>query len=241
MPSARVRSSAPDPLFSVFRQLAARIFHHYCGALPKYDIIRQIQLPTRPSPTSRRRKILALIMAANPSQVESLEIAHVLFMDIVRYSAMPMDQQRQVIARLQKRVRATAEFVRAQSRQRLIPLPTGDGLALVFFGDPEAPVRCAIELSRALREEGTAVRMGVHTGPVYRIADINSNHNVSGGGINLAQRVMDCGDAGHILVSAVTMEFLKQLGTWSHLLHDLGETQVKHGLRIHLFNVFADD
>ncbi len=181
-------------------------------------------------------------MATSPSQTESLEIAHVLFMDIVGYSTMPMDRQRHLVARLQERVRATTEFGRAQSRNQLIPLPTGDGLALVFFGDPEAPLRCALELSRVLRQEQLAgLRMGVHTGPVYRIADINSNHNVSGGGINLAQRVMDCGDAGHILVSSVAAEFMKQLGTWSHLLHDLGETEVKHGVRIHVFNAYAED
>ena len=110
--------------------------------------------------------------------------------------------------------------------------PTGDGMALVFFGDAEAPVRCALELSRALRHSPRIqLRMGIHTGPVYRVADINANRNVAGGGINIAQRVMDCGDAGHILVSATVAEMLSQVSTWSSALHDLGETEVKHGLR----------
>src|SRR5438132_1381139 len=123
------------------------------------------------------------------------EIAHVLFMDIVSYSTLPMDEQRRVIRRLQSTVRKSPEFIRAESKNRLMPLPTGDGMALVFFGDPESPVRCALELSRSLlKDTSIKLRMGVHTGPVYRIADINSNTNVSGAGVNFAQRVMDCGD-----------------------------------------------
>jgi hypothetical protein len=115
-------------------------------------------------------------------------------------------------------------------------------MALVFFDDPEAPVRCAFELARALRQEASfQLRMGIHTGPVYRVADINANRNVAGGGINIAQRVMDCGDAGHILGSGTVAEVLSQVSTWNTTLHDLGEVEVKHGLRIHVYNLYTDE
>jgi class 3 adenylate cyclase len=169
---------------------------------------------------------------------QSLEIAHVLFVDIVAYSTLHMDRQQQVLRDLQEAIRNTPAFKQAQAEDELIRLPTGDGMALVFFYDPEAPVRCALELTKAL---GTApnikLRMGIHTGPVYRVADINANRNVSGGGINIAQRVMDCGDAGHILVSEAAADVLGQVSTWTGALQDLGETEVKHGLRIHIFSL----
>ena len=172
----------------------------------------------------------------------TLEMAHVLFMDIVAYSRMPMDQQEESLRHLQDKVRGTAEFTRAQASNQLIRLPTGDGMALVFFDDPEAPVRCAFELARALRQEASfQLRMGIHTGPVYRVADINANRNVAGGGINIAQRVMDCGDAGHILGSGTVAEVLSQVSTWNTTLHDLGEVEVKHGLRIHVYNLYTDE
>ena len=172
------------------------------------------------------------------TQTPPLEIAHVLFLDIVAYSRLRMDQQQQIIRDLQEAVRATAEFGRAQGLDQLILLPTGDGMALVFFRDPEAPVRCALELTRILGEKPQIqLRMGLHTGPVYRIADINANRNVAGGGINIAQRVMDCGDAGHILASKAMADVLRELSSWSEHLHDLGEAEVKHGVRVHLFNL----
>jgi serine/threonine protein kinase len=172
----------------------------------------------------------------------TLEMAHVLFMDIVAYSRMPMDQQEESLRHLQDKVRGTSEFTRAQASNQLIRLPTGDGMALVFFDDPEAPVRCAFELGRALRQETSfQLRMGIHTGPVYRVADINANRNVAGGGINIAQRVMDCGDAGHILGSGTVAEVLSQVSTWNTTLHDLGEAEVKHGLRIHVYNLYTDN
>jgi serine/threonine protein kinase len=178
--------------------------------------------------------------SASPSR--TLEMAHVLFTDIVAYSRMPMDQQEETLRLMQDKVRGTAEFVRCDATHQLIRLPTGDGMALVFFDDPEAPVRCAFELSRALRNEPSfQLRMGIHTGPVYRVADINANRNVAGGGINIAQRVMDCGDAGHILVSGTVAEVLSQISTWNSTLHDLGEVEVKHGLKIRVYNLFTDD
>jgi class 3 adenylate cyclase/tetratricopeptide (TPR) repeat protein len=173
----------------------------------------------------------------------ALEMAHVLFMDIVAYSRLPMDSQHQMLCELQEAVRNTSEFVRAQADDELIRLPTGDGMALVFFGNPEAPVRCAIELTKILRNHppATELRIGIHTGPVYRVADINANRNVAGGGINIAQRVMDCGDAGHILVSAAEAEVLSQVSSWCAMLHDLGEVEVKHEVRIHLYNLYTEE
>jgi serine/threonine protein kinase/tetratricopeptide (TPR) repeat protein len=172
----------------------------------------------------------------------TLEFAHVLFMDIVAYSKLPMDRQQEIIRQLRKAVRGTTEFEQAQARNELIRLPTGDGMALVFFNDPEAPVRCALELSRALRgQPEIPLRMGIHSGPVYRVPDINANMNVAGGGINIAQRVMDCGDAGHILVSDAVANVLGQLSGWKNSLKDLGEAEVKHGVRVHLFNLFSED
>jgi len=169
-----------------------------------------------------------------------LESAHVLFMDIVAYSKLPIDQQTQRLERLQTIVRESAEAQSTQAANQLLRLPTGDGMALVFFSDPEAPVRCAIEISRALRAwPDLRLRMGVHTGPVQRVQDINANRNVAGGGINMAQRVMDCGDAGHILVSRTVADFIGETSAWSEALHDLGEAEVKHGVHVHIFNLYT--
>src|SRR5215471_8299310 len=154
-----------------------------------------------------------------------------------------MDHQRRVLRKLQETVLATTEFARSKAADHLINLPAGDGMALVFFHDPEAPVRCAIELCRSLRRDHPDIklRMGIHMGPVYRGADINANRNVAGGGINIAQRVMDCGEAGHILVSSAQAEVLSQVSNWSSMLHDLGEAEVKHGVRVHLYNLYSDE
>lgn len=180
-------------------------------------------------------------LLSDKKSTPELEIAHVLFIDIVGYSRLPMDHQREQVEALQQVTSSTAEFTRAKSQDQLISLPTGDGMALVFFANAEAPVRCAIELTQKLhRNPELKLRMGLHTGPVYRIADINANRNVSGGGINIAQRVMDCGDAGHILVSAALASMLKEVSAWSVALHDLGEVQVKHGVRVHVFNLLQD-
>jgi TolB-like protein/class 3 adenylate cyclase len=179
---------------------------------------------------------------ADSGSKRTLEMAHVLFMDIVAYSQLPMDEQTRLIEKLQQIVRNTTEFSRAQKRRQLLRLPTGDGMALVFFGDAEGPVRCALEIGRAVRElSDLKLRMGIHTGPVQRVEDINANRNVAGGGINLAQRVMDCGDAGHILISKTVSDVLEQVSTWKTALHDLGEAEVKHGVRVHLYNLFTDE
>ncbi|MFZ3214208.1 MAG: tetratricopeptide repeat protein [Terriglobales bacterium] len=179
---------------------------------------------------------------ATPSFAGRLQIAHVLFVDVVSYSVMPMDKQEQTLRALQEAVRNTDEFVRAHDSDQLISLPTGDGMALVFFNDAEAPAHCAVQLSRALQSQADIkVRMGIHSGPVYRVADINANRNVAGGGINMAQRVMDCGDAGHILVSKSVADVLGQVGAWRNMLHDLGEAEVKHGVMLHIYNLYSDE
>jgi class 3 adenylate cyclase/Flp pilus assembly protein TadD len=181
-----------------------------------------------------------------PNQTEKhstkLEIAHVLFMDIVGYSKLPMDHQQAVLHTLQGVVSSTSEFLQAQTSQKMIRLPTGDGMALVFFEDAEAAARCALEVSRALKSHPEILlRIGLHSGPVYRVADINANENVAGGGINIAQRVMDCGDAGHILASQSVADVLGQLSNWKGCLHELGVAEVKHGVRVHLYNVYTND
>ncbi|MBV9609722.1 MAG: adenylate/guanylate cyclase domain-containing protein [Acidobacteria bacterium] len=179
---------------------------------------------------------------ANVQPVPQLEIAHVLFMDIVAYSTMPMDRQQSVVDTLQEAVQSAIEFCEVDKSHELIRLPTGDGMALVFFGRPEAPVLCALKLAELLRgQTEVKLRMGIHSGPVYRRADINANTNVAGGGINIAQRVMDCGDSGHILVSKAVGDTLGEVSQWADTLHDLGEVTVKHGVRVHVFNLYTAD
>jgi eukaryotic-like serine/threonine-protein kinase len=176
-----------------------------------------------------------------PNDPSSLEIAHVLFMDIVAYSRLPMEEQSRLLIELQTLVRDSSEFLRAQERDQLLRLPTGDGMALIFFGNPEAPVRCAVEIGRALLQHtDLKLRMGLHSGPVQRIDDINSSRNVSGSGINYAQRVMDCGDAGHILVSRAVADVISETSRWNPALHDIGEVEVKHGARVHLYNLYGE-
>jgi class 3 adenylate cyclase len=182
------------------------------------------------------------IVVNRPATGERLDMAHVLFLDIVGYSALPMDRQRDCLAELQQLIRETAAFREAEKAGELLRLPTGDGLALTFFGDPTSPVDCAVQLARLLRNHPhLKLRSGIHSGPVYRVADINANLNVAGGGINMAQRVMDCGDAGHILVSDVVAGVLNQLGSWRSTLTDLGQHAVKHGVMVHLYNLCTPD
>lgn len=170
------------------------------------------------------------------------EMAHILFMDLVGYSKLSTAEQVARQQTLHQCVQQTKEYQRAQQQQQLISLPTGDGMALVFFRDPVAPVQCAVEVAQALRAHPEIeLRMGVHSGLVHRVADINANRNVAGGGINIAQRVMDCGDAGHILLSSTVAGVLREAGNWSEYLTDWGEQEVKHGARVHLFNLYTGD
>jgi TolB-like protein/class 3 adenylate cyclase/Tfp pilus assembly protein PilF len=180
-------------------------------------------------------------MPAETKKEIGLEIAHVLFIDIVGYSKLLIDEQRDYLHTLNEVVRETESFRAAEAAGKLTRLPTGDGMALVFATTPDAPVSCALQISKALRSHPEVqVRMGIHSGPVSGITDVNDRSNVAGAGINLAQRVMDCGDAGHILLSRHIAEDLEQYRQWQPCLHDLGECEVKHGAHVHVFNLYTD-
>src|SRR5437773_6554413 len=171
-----------------------------------------------------------------------LEVVHVLFLDIVGYSKRLTNEQQTLIDQLNQVVRSSEEFQNAEAAGRLIKIPTGDGMALVFYKSPAQPVECALEISRALKTyPELRVRMGVHSGPVSAVTDLNDRTNAAGIGINIAQRVMDCGDAGHILLSQRVAEDLAQYGQWQPQLHDLGEVEVKHGVRVHVFNLYSKE
>src|SRR6516165_805620 len=179
-------------------------------------------------------------MAAEIKKEIQLEIAHVLFTDIVGYSKLPINQQRAVVERLNEIVRGTDEFQAAETAARLITIPTGDGITLVFYHSLEAPVECALEISRALKKHPELqLRMGIHSGPVSGVIDATGKPNVAGAGINIAQRVMDCGDAGHILLSKHVAEDLEEYHHWQPHLHELGECEVKHGVRVSVVNLFT--
>src|SRR5205809_1582443 len=170
-----------------------------------------------------------------------LEIAHVLFIDIVGYSKLLIDEQSEALHELNQIVRNTEPAREAEASGQLIILPTGDGMALVFTGSVEDPVDCALQISQALRAQPSlAVRMGIHSGPVHHVADVNQRDNIAGAGINIAQRVMDCGDAGHILVSKRVADDLGHYRRWQSYLHDLGDFEVKHGVVVSVVNLYAD-
>src|SRR5438477_9444605 len=176
-----------------------------------------------------------------PSEVK-FEIGQVLFIDIVGYSKLLINEQSEQIQKLKEIVRGTEQFRLAEAEGKLLRLPTGDGGALVFRTSPEAPVLCALEISQELKNRPELrVRMGIHSGPVNEVTDLNEQANIAGAGINIAQRVMDCGDAGHILVSKRVADDLEQYLQWRSLLHELGECEVKHGLRISLLNLYGDE
>src|SRR2546427_6267512 len=173
-------------------------------------------------------------------QIE-LEIAHVLFIDIVGYSKLSINQQRAVVDELTEVVRGSDQFQKAEAAERLIKIPTGDGMALVFYTSPEAPAQCAVEISRILKEHPRLqLRMGVHSGPVSGVIDVNGHVNLAGAGLNMARQVMDCGDAGHILLSKHVAEDLEEYERWRPLLHDLGTCEVKHGVRVSVVNLYDD-
>src|SRR5881409_4293409 len=180
-------------------------------------------------------------MSAEIRKEIQLEIAHVLFIDIVGYSKLSINEQRAAVDELNKVVRASEQFQKAEASDRLIKIPAGDGMALVFYTSPEAPAQCAIEISRFLKEHPRLqLRMGVHSGPVSGVIDVTGRANLAGAGINIAQRVMDCGDAGHILLSKRVAEDLEEYEQWRPLLHDLGSCEVKHGVRLAVVNLYAD-
>src|SRR5438105_6662069 len=181
-------------------------------------------------------------MPSEPSSDVKFEIGHVLFIDIVGYSKLLITEQSELLRRLSDIVRETEQFRRAEAQGKLVRLPTGDGMALVFRNSPEAPVQCALELSQRLKAHPElSVRMGIHSGPVNEVADVNERANITGAGINVAQRVMDCGDAGHILLSKRVADDLEQYGRWRPLLHELGTCEVKHGATVALVNLYSDE
>ena len=181
-------------------------------------------------------------MPSDASSEVKFEIGHVLFIDIVGYSKLLINEQSEQIQTLKDIVRGAQQVRLAEAEGKLLRLPTGDGGALVFRNSPEAPVLCALEISKELKNHPELrVRMGIHSGPVNEVTDLNEQANVAGAGINIAQRVMDCGDAGHILVSKRVADDLEQYRQWRSLLHDLGEAEVKHGLRISILNLYDDE
>src|SRR5437899_7393515 len=170
-----------------------------------------------------------------------LEIGHVLFIDIVGYSKLLTDEQSEALQELNQIVRNAEAALEALAADRLTILPTGDGMALVFTGSVEEPVECALEISQALRAQPSLpVRMGIHSGPIHHVKDANGRDNIAGIGINIAQRVMDCGDAGHILVSKRVADDLAQQRRWQPYLHELGDVEVKHGVMVSLVNFYAE-
>src|SRR6201981_3493641 len=180
-------------------------------------------------------------MAAEVRKEIAVKIAHVLFIDIIGYSKLSINGQHAAVEELNQLVRASEQFQRAEATGRLLKIATGDGMALVFYTSPEAPAQCAVEISRALKEHPRLrLRMGIHSGPVSGVIDVNGRANLAGAGLNVAQRVMDCGDAGHILLSKHVAEDLEEYEQWRPLLHDLGVCEVKHGMRVSIVNLYAD-
>src|SRR2546425_4735922 len=178
-------------------------------------------------------------MSAETKKEIQLEIAHVLFIDIVGYSKRSINEQRAAIDELNELVRTSEQFQKAEASDRLIKIPTGDGMALVFRGSPEEPVECAIEISRMLKDHPRLqLRMGVHSGPVSGVIDVTGRANLAGAGLNMARRVMECGDAGHILLSKHVAEDLEEYEQWRPLLYDLGTCEVKHGVRVGVVNLY---
>src|SRR5438270_7218897 len=180
-------------------------------------------------------------MPSEHSPEVKFEIGHVLFIDIVGYSKLLINEQSEQLQTLKQIVRGTEQFRLAEAEGKLLRLPTGDGGALVFRTSPEAPALCAVEISKKLKlHPELRVRIGIHSGPVNEITDLNEQANIAGAGINIAQRVMDCVDAGHILLSKHVAEDLEQYPQWRSHLHDLGECEVKHGQRVGVVNLSAD-
>src|SRR4029078_9410837 len=180
-------------------------------------------------------------MSSASSSDVKLEIGHVLFIDIVGYSKLLINEQSEQMQKLREIVRGTEQFRLAEAEGKLLRLPTGDGGALVFRTSPEAPVLCALEISKELKKyPELRVRMGIHSGPVNEITDLKEKANIAGAGSKIAQRVMDCGDAGHVLLSRHVAEDLEQYPRWRAYLHDLGECEVKHGVRVGVVNLSGD-
>ncbi len=181
-------------------------------------------------------------MAAEHSSNSKLEVAHVLFVDIVGYSQLLIDEQSAIAAQLNNIVRGTEHFRAAEANDKLISLPTGDGMALAFFNSPEAPVQCAVEIAKNWRgHEQSRVRMAIHSGPVELVTDVNGRKNIAGTGFNVAQRLVHCADADHILLSNRVAEDLDQYERWRPHLHPIGEMELKHGKKISVVNLYGEE
>src|SRR6267378_5723562 len=181
-------------------------------------------------------------MDAESKKEIELEIAHVLFIDIIGYSKLSINDQHAAVEQLNQLVRASEQFQRAEAVGRLLKIATGDGMALVFYTSLGAPAQCAVEISRARKEHPRLqLRMGIHSGPVSGVVDVNNRPNLAGAGINIAQRVMDCGDAGHILLSKHVAEDLEEYERWRPLLHDLGLCEVKNGVHVDITSLYSNE
>src|SRR5206468_5668320 len=184
----------------------------------------------------------AIHMPAMQESQLHLETAHILFLDVVGYSKLLVNEQREVLQQINEVVRGSPQFRKSSAAGKLIRIASGDGMALVFFQSPEEPVHCAMEIAKALKSyPHVRLRMGVHSGPVDQVTDVNDQTNVAGVGINFAQRVMDCGDAGHILISKRVADDLAQDSLWQPLLHELGEIEVKHGVKLGVVNLYNEE
>jgi hypothetical protein len=178
----------------------------------------------------------------DPDSDPKVEIAHVLTMDVVEYSTLLITEQTRLMAELTRVVKETPRFQRAEAAEKLIRIPTGDGMLLVFFDDPQAPMECATEVATAMTNyPEIKLRMGIHSGPVIKVVDVNDRSNVAGAGVDMAERVMDCGEAGHILLSKRIADDLAPFPRWNPHLHELGECEIKHGRRISLVNFYTND
>jgi TolB-like protein/integral membrane sensor domain MASE1/class 3 adenylate cyclase/Flp pilus assembly protein TadD len=210
-------------------------FHAHEVRAPPAPVISTLEsLETEPQTEEDR--------SVEPTPDLQLRIAHVLLIDVVGYSKLLVDEEVELLQELKQIAHETESFRAAEAAGKLTRVPMGDGMALLFYRSPEEPVQCALEISRALKHHPhIQVRMGVHSGPVNRVKDVNDKTNVAGAGINVGQRVLDCGDAGHILLSAHVAEDLAEYRHWRPHLHDLGECEVKHGLHLHLFNLYKED
>src|SRR5713101_9567465 len=181
-------------------------------------------------------------MSAEVKKEIELEIAHVLFLDIVGYSKLSVNEQHARVDELNGIVRLSEQFQKAKVANRILKIPSGDGMALVFYRSPEEPAQCAFEIGRALKDnQRLQIRMGIHSGPISGLVDVNERTNVAGAGINMAQRVMDCGDAGHILLSHHVAEDLAEYERWRPFLHDIGAFDVKHGVRVSVTNLYSEE
>jgi TolB-like protein/class 3 adenylate cyclase/Tfp pilus assembly protein PilF len=240
-----IRSAQKSKALPVEQLTAARVPASLRSLLQSMLAFEPAARPGIQELTTQLRRCSALAdieMAADGKKEIQLEIAHVLFIDIVGYSKLSINEEQAAVDELTQIVRSVEQFQKAEAAERLIKIPSGDGMALVFYTTPEAPVRCAMQINRALKDHPRLhIRMGIHSGPVSGVDDVTGRSNLAGAGLNLAQRVMKCGDAGHILLSKRVAEDLSEFDEWRPLLHDLGRCEVKHGVQVAVANLWSDD